>query len=128
MYPLFRWWPAQIVSERCVPDTLKSKPTKCMFLVRFFATGQYFWTHHGRVISFTEECTAIKEEKRTSVSFKQQSIYKEGKYCKEFHLFFYFMEWQNHTKSAKVMQLFLASMLYVCYEHSKREHATWNIE
>ena len=76
---LFRWWPAQIISERSVPDTLKSKPTKCMFLVRFFATGQYFWTHHGRVISFTEECTAIKEEKKTSVAFKQQNVYKEGK-------------------------------------------------
>lgn len=60
----FRWWPAQIPMLSEVSDSFRnSKPTQFMFLVRFFSTNQYFWTHHGRVIMFTEECAVPKDSK-----------------------------------------------------------------
>ena len=53
----YRWWPAQVIPNRRVPNALRpSKPAPCTFLVKFFGTEQYFWTHHGRVLAFNEDC------------------------------------------------------------------------
>ena len=72
IYLYSRWWPAEIVSD--VPDSLlSSKPTQCMFLVRFFATEQYFWTHHGRVIAFTEDCLSGSYKRRSYGSLSKQA-------------------------------------------------------
>lgn len=80
--PFHRWWPAEVVSPKSIPDSLlSSKPTRCMFLVRFFASSQYFWTHHGRVIAFTEECAVIRDDKknRSNPAAKQsQALYTQG--------------------------------------------------
>ena len=85
-YSLIRWWPAQIISDKNVPESLRSsKPAPCMFLVQFFATEQYFWTHHGRVIAFTEDCLLEgQKKKRTNIgsSSKQgqtQAQYLQGR-------------------------------------------------
>ncbi|XP_019849341.1 PREDICTED: histone-lysine N-methyltransferase NSD2-like [Amphimedon queenslandica] len=67
----YRWWPAEVVLPCDISDSFRnSKPTQCMFLVRFFSSNQYFWTHHGRVLAFTEECAIVKENK----SHKQQPL------------------------------------------------------
>ncbi len=57
-----RWWPAQVIPDRRVPNTLRpSKPAACTFLVKFFGTEQYFWTHHGRVLAFNEDCVPTEQ-------------------------------------------------------------------
>lgn len=44
-----RWWPCEVLPAKQVPEhLLKLKPTECMFLVRFFGTGEHWWAHHGR--------------------------------------------------------------------------------
>lgn len=81
----YRWWPAEVIPDRCVPSSLwSSKPTPCMFLVKFFGTDQYFWTHHGRVIAFTDDCLLEQNKKKTVPNDKTkqgqiQAQYMEGK-------------------------------------------------
>ena len=44
-----RWWPCEVLPQKQVPEhLLKMKPADCMFLVRFFGTGEHWWAHHGR--------------------------------------------------------------------------------
>ncbi len=76
MLSLYRWWPAEVISDNCIPCSLcSSKPSACMFLVRFFGTEQYFWTHHGRVIAFTEECLLQEHKKKSyGINTKQGQI------------------------------------------------------
>ena len=95
---VYRWWPAEVVPYKSVPDSLlSSKPTQCMFLVSFFASSQYFWTHHGRVIAFTEECAVIRDDKknRSNPAAKQShALYTQGIYvyitCKHVHVYITF--------------------------------------
>lgn len=63
-----------------------------MFLVRFFASSQYFWTHHGRVIAFTEECAVIRDDKkyRSNPAAKQsQALYTQGTLQVHVYITFY---------------------------------------
>lgn len=73
-YFYLRWWPAELVSEKSIPNhMLASKPAKGFFLVLFYGTGQYHWTNHGRVISFTDDCNWVEKHSQKLMSTNHQT-------------------------------------------------------
>ncbi|GFR23537.1 histone-lysine N-methyltransferase, H3 lysine-36 specific [Trichonephila clavata] len=51
----FRWWPAQIIHPSYLPNNVKKQAHyDGEFVIRYFGTHDYSWTHKGRVYPYTE--------------------------------------------------------------------------
>ena len=114
-YAHCRWWPAQVVPEKSVPEhMLSSKPAKGMFLVLFYGTGQYQWTNHGRVIAFTDDADWVE------VMVKKSSNHHSTKAGDQVALFRKGKHWMNTWYHiTHVYNIYTASTHVQCtYMHS----------
>lgn len=68
----FRWWPSRVVNPKELPPEMqKVKHFEGEFPVKFFETGEYYWTQKGRVFPFTYKNIGF-EDADISHNFKKQ--------------------------------------------------------
>ncbi|GFS79563.1 histone-lysine N-methyltransferase NSD2 [Nephila pilipes] len=70
----YRWWPARIIHPSNVLENVKKRPHyNGEFVIQYFGTYDYSWTHRSRVYPYTK-------------SHKNYPAAKEGKFRKEFEM------------------------------------------